>query len=62
MFDINVVKKFRDIKLDFKFKSNAKKIALFGPSGAGKTSLLKMITGFVKPDKGYIRLNDNIYF
>lgn len=33
---------------------------LLGPSGCGKTVLLRMISGFEKPDKGRIYINDNL--
>jgi molybdate transport system ATP-binding protein len=36
--------------------------ALFGPSGAGKTSLINMIAGLLKPDRGRIVLDDTILF
>ena len=36
--------------------------ALFGPSGAGKTSLVNMIAGLLKPDRGSIALGDTILF
>jgi molybdate transport system ATP-binding protein len=36
--------------------------ALFGPSGAGKTSLINMIAGLLKPDRGCIVLDDTILF
>jgi len=36
--------------------------ALFGPSGAGKTSLVNMIAGLLKPDRGSIVLGDTILF
>jgi molybdate transport system ATP-binding protein len=39
-----------------------KRIALYGPSGAGKTSTLKMISGLVKPDKGMIRLGNDTWY
>jgi len=37
-------------------------IALYGISGAGKTSLLRMIAGLMKPDAGSIRMNDETWF
>lgn len=34
--------------------------ALYGPSGIGKTSLVNMIMGLIKPDSGQIKLPDGI--
>jgi molybdate transport system ATP-binding protein len=36
--------------------------SLFGSSGAGKTSVLRMLAGFMKPDDGYIKMNDALWF
>ena len=36
--------------------------ALFGPSGAGKTSLVNMIAGLIAPDRGRIVLDDAVLF
>ena len=36
--------------------------AIFGPSGAGKTSLLRMIAGFDHPQQGRIALGDEVWF
>ena len=36
------------------------KIALMGPSGCGKTSLLRAISGLIKPDSGSINLGGSI--
>ena len=33
-------------------------VALVGPSGAGKTTVLNLILGFLQPDTGHIRIND----
>ncbi|WP_294190128.1 ATP-binding cassette domain-containing protein [uncultured Sphingomonas sp.] len=35
---------------------------LFAPSGAGKTSVLDMIAGLVKPDRGHIRVGSRTLF
>jgi molybdate transport system ATP-binding protein len=36
--------------------------ALFGPSGAGKTTILNWIAGLTRPDAGHIRLDDTVLF
>ncbi|MEO0331855.1 MAG: ATP-binding cassette domain-containing protein [Bacteroidota bacterium] len=37
-------------------------IAIMGPSGAGKTSILKMIAGLLAPDSGLIKVNNQIWY
>ncbi len=34
--------------------------AVFGPSGAGKTTLIRLLAGLIKPDSGKIILNDRV--
>jgi phospholipid/cholesterol/gamma-HCH transport system ATP-binding protein len=53
-FDDNVV--LQDIS--FSLGSGRLRV-LLGPSGAGKTVILKLILGFLKPDSGIIRINGN---
>ncbi|MGN6248660.1 MAG: ABC transporter ATP-binding protein [Ginsengibacter sp.] len=36
-------------------------VSLYGPSGAGKTSLLRMLAGFLKPDVGKIEVNGEVW-
>jgi len=42
--------------VSFYIKSN-EFVALVGPTGAGKTTILKLILGFIKPNKGKILIN-----
>lgn len=37
-------------------------VAMMGPSGAGKTSILKMIAGLMSPDEGYIEVGEEKWF
>jgi molybdate transport system ATP-binding protein len=59
LWDVSVQKKFssahRQFEINLSFQSNAKRLVLFGPSGAGKTQLLKMLSGLSTPDSGHIR-------
>ena len=40
--------------VDVQFRSDASRLVLFGPSGAGKTQTLKMLAGIVRPDSGRV--------
>jgi molybdate transport system ATP-binding protein len=37
-------------------------LTLFGPSGAGKTTVLRMLAGLVRPDDGRIAMNGECWF
>jgi len=37
-------------------------LVLFGPSGAGKTTVLNCLAGLQKPDSGIISLDDKVFF
>lgn len=37
-------------------------ISLYGSSGAGKTSILRMLAGFMKPEKGFIKMETVEWF
>ena len=37
-------------------------MVLFGPSGAGKTTILRCVAGLERPDRGTIRFRDEIWF
>ena len=41
--------------------SKGEKVALIGSSGAGKTTLFRMINGYIQPDSGYVKILDYKY-
>ncbi len=48
--------------LDVDFRSSARSLGVFGPSGAGKTSLIEALAGWRTPAAGRIRLGDSVLF
>ena len=52
----------RDFVLKVCIESDARTIALFGPSGAGKTTTLEAIAGLRSPDIGSIRVGNKVLF
>lgn len=49
--------------LDVDFTINKGELVTFyGPSGAGKTSILRMLCGLTAPDEGYISVGDQSWF
>ena len=52
----------RHFALDIGFSSASRCIALFGPSGAGKTLTLRAIAGLLRPERGRIVLGERTLF
>ena len=44
------------------FRSDASRLVLFGPSGAGKTLTLKAVAGLLRPDAGHVRIAGRTLF
>ncbi len=61
-FDIDVSLRRGDADLGLRVTTRAKLAALFGPSGAGKTSVLDMIAGLLRPDRGRIVVTGEVLF
>jgi molybdate transport system ATP-binding protein len=57
MLRVDVSKRLGEFTLEASFTSEGRVTGLFGASGAGKTSLINMIAGLVKPDRGTIALD-----
>lgn len=62
MLSVDVEKTLGDFFLAARFDAAGSITALFGPSGAGKTTLVNMIAGLVTPDRGRILLDDAVLF
>ncbi|MGE0775952.1 MAG: ATP-binding cassette domain-containing protein [Sphingomonadaceae bacterium] len=61
-FEIHVEKRLGDRRITLDHVSDAGLIALFGPSGAGKTSILNMVAGLLRPDRGKIAVAGTTLF
>jgi molybdate transport system ATP-binding protein len=59
---VDVEKQLGALKLQIQFQAVSGATALFGPSGAGKTSVINMIAGLLRPDRGTITLDDTVLF
>jgi molybdate transport system ATP-binding protein len=57
MLRVDVTRVLGETTIEAAFDSEGGVTALFGPSGAGKTSLINMIAGLLKPDRGRIEVD-----
>jgi molybdate transport system ATP-binding protein len=62
MLSVDVEKQLGDFSLSARFQTAAGVTGLFGPSGAGKTTITSMIAGLIAPDRGRITLADTVLF
>lgn len=61
-FSVDVEKQLGDACIALRFEAAAGITALFGPSGSGKSSVLNMIAGLMRPDRGTIRVEERLLF
>jgi molybdate transport system ATP-binding protein len=57
MLRVDVSKQLGEFSLQATFASEGRVTGLFGASGAGKTSLINMIAGLLRPDRGSIAVD-----
>lgn len=62
LFDIVLHKKLPSFGLDIALRSDARRLAVVGSSGSGKSLTLQMLAGLLKPDGGHIRVNGGTWF
>src|SRR4051812_15642287 len=58
MLRVDITKQLGEFSLEAAFESQGRVTGLFGASGAGKTSLINMIAGLLRPDRGIVTLDD----
>jgi molybdate transport system ATP-binding protein len=46
--------------LDAKFETDGGLIALLGRSGSGKTSIVNVIAGLIRPDQGHVAIDGTV--
>jgi molybdate transport system ATP-binding protein len=62
MLGVDVEKRLGDFFLSARFATRNGVTAVFGPSGAGKTTLVNMISGLLAPDRGRIAIEETVLF
>ena len=62
MLVVDVEKTLGEFALHTAFEAAGGATALFGPSGAGKTSLINMVAGLLRPNRGRIVLDGETLF
>lgn len=67
MIALNINKKLHGADGDFHLRINTQVesgqlVTLYGPTGSGKSSILRMVAGLMRPDGGDIRVADEIWY
>jgi molybdate transport system ATP-binding protein len=62
MLSVAVEKLLGEFSLGVSFEADSGVTALFGASGSGKTSIINMIAGLMRPDRGHITLASDKLF
>lgn len=61
-FDVAVERRIGERTIAASFTVGEGVTVLFGPSGAGKTSVLNMVAGLLRPDGGHVRVDGDTLF
>jgi molybdate transport system ATP-binding protein len=60
LLEVNIKRSLPGFNLVVNFSLNQEILAILGPSGSGKTMTLQCIAGLLKPDEGFIKLNNKV--
>ncbi|MDB5678447.1 ATP-binding cassette domain-containing protein, partial [Sphingomonas bacterium] len=55
-FDLDLTKRLGEVDVALRVETGEGVTVLFGPSGVGKTSVLNMVAGLLRPDRGHVRV------
>ncbi len=61
-FDIDIEKRLGDTQVSLTLEAGEGATVLFGPSGVGKSSVLNMVAGLLRPDRGRIAVDGETLF
>ena len=61
-FDLDLTRRLGDAVIACRIVADTGLTVLFGPSGAGKTSVLNMVAGLIAPDAGHARVGGETLF
>jgi len=61
-FDFDLAKRLGDAEIVCRVEPGDGLTVLFGPSGAGKTTVLNMVAGLVTPDRGHVCVGGETLF
>jgi molybdate transport system ATP-binding protein len=63
MLELSVEHQFENFRLNAEFSAPSGQVtALFGRSGSGKTSLINIVAGLLRPDRGRVALDGQVLF
>ncbi|HSW58513.1 MAG TPA: ABC transporter ATP-binding protein, partial [Dehalococcoidales bacterium] len=60
MLEVRVKRKLKGFTLDVGFAIDHEILAILGPSGSGKTMTLQCIAGLLRPDEGFIKVDEKV--
>lgn len=61
-FEIDIEKRLGDTQVSLTLEAGEGATVLFGPSGVGKSSVLNMVAGLLRPDRGRIAVDGETLF
>ncbi len=61
-FEIDIEKRLGDTQVSLTLETGEGATVLFGPSGVGKSSVLNMVAGLLRPDRGRIAVDGETLF